>query len=548
EAGVGKSRLVEEFLLWASQQGAVTAKTRSYAAEGQLSLAPVTDWLRSDGLRAPLRQLDEVWLTEVVRLLPELLAERPALPHYEPVTEYGQRQRFFEALARAILGTPQPLLLLIDDLQWCDQETLEWLHFLLRFDSMARLLVVGCAREEELPPQHPLRNFLLHLRNTMRVAEIALQPLDAAETAKLASQVANRELDTGSVMHLYHETGGYPLFVVEMVRADLGRAPASLLEADHPHGQPPLDDARTLPPRVHAVLVGRLLQLSASARAFVELAATIGREFTLDLLSTIGNADAESAVRVLDELWHKRIVREHGANSYDFTHDKLREVAYAEISAPQRRMLHRRIAQALEAMHIEEDLDPVSGQLASHYERAGMIEQALPYYQRATAVAQCVYANEDAISLLSRALELLELLPAGAKRDQQELGLHLALAPLYRVTKGWATPELERVLDRALALCDTVGDNAQRAEMLYGLQSVYVVQAKLEKVQVVSDELQTLYQRSLGTTPPPFAGMMLAGARLHLGRITDANAQFAEIISAHDPDQLLHLQESQGTN
>src|SRR5213080_3337496 len=81
-------------------------------------------------------------------------------------------------------------------------------------------------------------------------------------TAKLASQVANRELDTGSVMHLYHETGGYPLFVVEMVRADLGRAPASLLEADHPHGQPPLDDARTLPPRVHAVLVGRLLQLS----------------------------------------------------------------------------------------------------------------------------------------------------------------------------------------------------------------------------------------------------------------------------------------------
>jgi anion-transporting ArsA/GET3 family ATPase len=84
EAGVGKSRLTEEFLLWASQQGAVTAKTRSYAAEGQLSLAPVTDWLRSDGLRAPLRQLDAVWLTEVVRLLPELLAERPALPRYEP--------------------------------------------------------------------------------------------------------------------------------------------------------------------------------------------------------------------------------------------------------------------------------------------------------------------------------------------------------------------------------------------------------------------------------------------------------------------------------
>jgi DNA-binding SARP family transcriptional activator/predicted ATPase len=547
EAGVGKSRLAEEFLLWASQQGAVTAKARSYAAEGQLSLAPVTDWLRSDGLRSKIRQLDMVWLTEVARILPELFAEQPDLPRYEPVTEYGQRQRFFEALARAILAASQPLLLLIDDLQWCDQETLEWLHFLLRFEPMARLLVVGCAREEELLPHHPLRTFLLHLRITMSVTEIPLQPLDAAETGKLAGAVANRELDLDSVMQLYHETRGYPLFVVEMVRADLGRVSASLPEADRPHRQPPLDDARTLPPRVHAVLVGRLLQLSASAREFVELAATIGREFTLDLLSTVGNADADSAVRALDELWHKRIVCEHGANSYDFTHDKLREVAYGEISAPQRRMLHRRVAQALEAMHAEEDLDSVSGQIASHYERAGMIEQALPSYQRAAAVAQRVYANEDAISLLSRSLELLELLPTGSKRDKQELSLQLALAPIDRVTKGWGTVELERVLDRALALCDTVGDDAQRAQTLFGLQSLYVVQAKLERVQMISDELQTLYQRSLGTVPP-LAGMMLAGARLHLGRITDANAHFAEIIAAHDPDQLLHLQESQGVN
>ena len=548
EAGIGKSRLAEDFLLWARQQGAVTAQARSYAAEGQLSLAPVSEWLRSDGLRRPLRQLDEVWLTELVRLLPELLAERPELPHYEPVTEYGQRQRFFEALAHAILSAPQPLLLLLDDLQWCDQETLAWLHFLLRFDHTARLLVVGCAREEELPQQHPLHTFLLHLRSTMGVTDILLEPLDAAETARLASAVAKRELDLDEGLHMYYETNGYPLFVVEMVRAGLEREASSLSEADPTQVQSSLDDALTLPPRMQAVLVGRLLQLSASARGFVELAAIIGREFTLDLLSIIGNTDSESAVRVLDELWYKRIISEHGANSYDFTHDKLREVAYAEISVPQRHMLHRRVAQALEAMHAD-DLDSVSGQLASHYERAGMIEQALPSYQRAAAVAQRLYANEDAIALLSRSLELLELLPAGAKRDKQELSLQLALAPLYRVTKGWTAPELERVLDRALALCDTVGDDAQRTQTLYGLQSVWVVQAKLERVQqMVSDELQTLYQRSLGAEPPPFAGTMLAGARLHLGRITEANTQFAQIITAHDPDQLLHLQESQGSN
>jgi DNA-binding SARP family transcriptional activator/tetratricopeptide (TPR) repeat protein len=568
EAGMGKSRLAEDFLLRASQQGTVTAKTRSYAAEGQLSLAPVTEWLRSEGLRAPLRELDEVWLVEVARLLPELVAERPELPHYESVTEYGQRQRFFEALARAILVAPQPLLLLIDDLQWCDQETLEWLHFLLRFDPTARLLVIGCAREEELPPPHPLRTFLLHLRSTMRVTEIPLQALDAAETAKLASQVAKRELDVDEWLHLFHETGGYPLFVVEMVRANLSipadnaadaatlrvsqperryleRVLADQPETDRIFGQPPLEDTQTLPPRMQAVLAGRLLQLSDSARAFVELAATIGREFTLDLLSTAGNSNTESAVRALDELWHKRIVREHGENSYDFTHDKLREVAYAEISAPQRRMLHRRVAQTLGAIHAE-DLDAVSGQIAAHYERAGMIEQALPFYQRAAAVAKRVYANLDAISLLSRSLAMLERLPASSKRDKQELSLQLALAPLYRVIKGWTAPELERALDRALALCDTVGEDIQRARTLYGLQSVYVVQAKLEKVQLVSDELHTLYQRSLGSAPPPVSDMMLAGARLHLGRITEANKQFGEMIAAYNPDQLLDYQESQG--
>ena len=547
EAGIGKSRLAEDFLLWASQQGAVTAKTRSYAAEGQLSLAPVTEWLRSEGLRAPLRRLDAVWLTEVARLLPELAAERPALPPYVPVTEYGQRQRFFEAVARAVLATPQPLLLLLDDVQWCDQETLAWVHFLLRFEPTARLLVIGCVREEELTPQHPLPPFLLHLRRTTRVTDIPLEPLDAAESAKLAGVVAKRELDVDEGLRLYHETKGYPLFVVEMMRAGLEQALASPGDPERPHRQALPNAAQTLPPRVHAVLVGRLLQLSASARAFVELAATIGCAFTLDLLITAGNADAESAVGALDELWHKRIVREHGTNSYDFTHDKLREVAYAEISAPQRRLLHRRVAQALETMSAS-DLDAVSGQLASHYERAGMIEQALPFYQRAAALAQRVYANEDAISLLSRSLELLELLPAGAKRDKQELSLQLVLAALYRVTKGWATPELERVLDRALALCDAVGDDAQREQTLYGLQSSYVVQAKLEQVEVISDEVQTLYQRSPGTVPPPIAAVTLAGARLHLGRIAEANVQFAEAIATDDPDQILRILESQGSN
>ncbi|MBE3561969.1 MAG: 6-hydroxy-D-nicotine oxidase, partial [Ktedonobacteraceae bacterium] len=329
---------------------------------------------------------------------------------------------------------------------------------------------------------------------------------------------------------------------------------ARVVAADDPAAEDELSElsvssttlAQTLPPRMYAVLAGRLHQISDSSRTLVELAAAIGQAFTLDLLMTAGNIASESAVSMLDELWHKRIVREHGASSYDFTHDKLREVAYAQISVPQRRMLHRRVAQALETIHAE-DLDMVCGQIASHYERAGMIEQALSYYQRAVVVAQRIYANEDAISLLSRSLNLLEQLPASANRDRQEIGLQLALASLYRVTKGWTAPELESALDRALALCDRIGDDAQRAQTLYGLGSSYVVQARLEKVHFTSDELHTLYKQAYGTTPPPFAGTMLAGAQLHLGKIA-ACEHLARIIAAHDPDQVLHLQESQGVN
>src|SRR4029077_18092762 len=90
EAGIGKSRLTEEFLLTVQRQEVTTAKTRCYAAEGTLSLAPIADWLRSEGLRPSLGELDAVWLAEVARILPELLSDFPDLPPVEPMSSYGQ--------------------------------------------------------------------------------------------------------------------------------------------------------------------------------------------------------------------------------------------------------------------------------------------------------------------------------------------------------------------------------------------------------------------------------------------------------------------------
>ena len=185
EAGIGKSRLAEELSTWVGRQGIAHARTRAYAAEGRLSHAPLTEWLRSPALAPALVRLDKVWLGEIARLLPELLIQHPDLPPPTALTEYWQRQRFFEALARGILAAKPPLLLLIDDLQWCDQETLEWLRFLLRFEAKARLLVVATARSDEINANPALVALLRALQGASQLYEYALRPLDAAEVTKI---------------------------------------------------------------------------------------------------------------------------------------------------------------------------------------------------------------------------------------------------------------------------------------------------------------------------------------------------------------------------
>ncbi len=536
DAGIGKSRLAEELLTWARRQGVSTARTRSYAAEGRLSLAPVSEWLRSEALSPHLTRLEDVWRVEVTRILPELRVAHPDLPRPLPMTEFGDRLRFFEALARGVLAAPQPLLLLIDDLQWCDRETIEWLHFLSRFDPRARLLVLGTARAEEVDAAHPLPALLRHLREASQLAELALEPLDAAETAELAAQVGNRAFDATAATRLYRETEGNPLFIVEMVRAEGGGGPPGVQEQAIPE----------LPPRAHAVIAGRLAQLSEPAREIAAAAAVIGRAFDLEILVRLVG-DEEVVARALDELWRKRIVREQGPNAYDFTHDKLRDVAYGATGAPHRRRLHRRVAEALVAAH-EKDLDPVSGQIAAHYESAGLFEQAIPHYSRAAVVAQGVYANDEAMALADRALCLLRKLPTSARRDTSELELQLVVAPSYRVTKGWAAPELADVLDRALALCDRVGTGAQRAQILYGMQSRYIVAGRLEKAALITDEMVRVLRESQGSEPTRSAFAMLAGVRLQMGRFQEACDDIEGLVREADSGQLQRLQESQGLN
>lgn len=430
EAGIGKTRLAEEMEGWVSRQGIASASARCYAANGRLAYAPVTTWLRSNALQTSIVSLDPDRLTEIARLVPEVLASRPKLLRPAAMMEGWQRQRFFEALARAVHSARQPLLLLLDDLQWCDNETLEWLHYLLRFEPGARLLLIGTVRSEETPPGHPLVTFLTTLQRDSLVTEIPLGPLTTPETLSLAEHILGRQLDLTTRDALYRETEGNPLFVVEMART-LGNHKGEDIVS---RSVLPLlsHSASTLPPTVQSMLTTRFAQLSPLAREVANVAAVIGREFTFSVLARASGENEDAVVSALDELWQRRIVREQGAEpaeTYDFSHDKLRELAYTTLSPAHKRLLHRRIADAFEAVY-SGDLDAVSAQIAAHYEYASLPEQAIPYYQRVGEFAAHIYANTEALNAFERGVALLanstsarqKLSPAAAFRLYESLG------------------------------------------------------------------------------------------------------------------------------
>jgi tetratricopeptide (TPR) repeat protein len=276
---------------------------------------------------------------------------------------------------------------------------------------------------EEVLPGHSLVASLSGWQPEGLVKELTLEPLDSSETLSLAEQVAGHPLEEAVVNMLYTETEGNPLFVIEMVRSGTLHEPRQEpLSTSQP---PPLlvQSVPRLPLAVHHVFTARLAQLSQEAHELASLAAVIGREFSFTVLSHASGEPEEVLVRSLDELWQRRIVREQGTDAYDFSHEKLREIAYTSLSAARRRFLHRRVAEALEGVTVL-DLDAVSPQLATHYEQAGLPGRAIPYYLQVGKGAGRVYAHDEALSALQRAATLL----ASSSRTKPEQPWQVTMA------------------------------------------------------------------------------------------------------------------------
>lgn len=460
EPGIGKSRLVEELAGAAAAEGALVASARAYQAAGRPPWGPVVEWLRSPAILSSLERLQPAWRNQVARLLPELRAGGPDSAAPAPESNTG-RHLLFDALRRALSPEGRPWLLVADDLQWADQETIELIGQLLATTTGAPLMVAGTLRSGEVDETHPVVRLQRALERDRLLTEIKLGRLDPEASRELASSLLGGTLEPDRAEQLWRDTEGQPLFIVEAARSGLTASGAS-------------DLSRT----VRAVISSRLTQLSGPTRRVVEVAATIGRSFSVDLLAAASGFGEDDLVDALDEAWRRQIIREQQAG-YDFSHDRVREVAYSMIPPARRRSLHRAVAGALVAQGVDRRVT-LSPLIAAHYERAGMLNDAVAAYQRAGRRAVEVFALEDAIAGFRHALLLLEQLPPGRSREEAELEIRMALGVPLVAREGYGSDAAQDCYSRATTLCERLGRQVE-APVLRGLGLASLMSCRFDR-------------------------------------------------------------------
>lgn len=383
ESGVGKSRLVEELRSLALINTVLVARGQAVAASGAYQL-----WREALRLLCLTVELTDLEASVLGTLLPDLglLLEREVKPPPELDAQAAQA-RLLRVVTDLVVRQSSPVLLLLDDLQWADAESLALLRQVTRSIAARRLMVVACARADEAP------------QLAAELPELTVLPLRRLDPARLQqlceSMLGAQGRDAALLGLINRETEGNTFFVVEVLRA-LAEESGSLDGIMH-RSLP----ARVLTGGVQQVLRRRLARVGAAAQPLLRLAAVAGRQLDLDLLATLW-PDAESLVQACSAVG----VLEAQEAAWRFSHDKLREQLLSELSSEELRELHGRLADAIAARYPQ---DPIrTGIVAHHYQKAGRLCEAAGCYAAAGDAALVRGALFEAVNLLEQAAQLHE--------------------------------------------------------------------------------------------------------------------------------------------
>lgn len=497
EAGIGKTRLAEEFLLWSAAEGADVLRGYYTEVGEGVPYRGVISVLRPrlERERAPDDLLEDVWLSELGRILPELQERYPDLP---PPTadEATAGARLFEAVARLFeaLARRQQVTLFMDDLHWADAAALNRLRYVVRrlAEDSSPVLLLLAMREEEMDRVVNLWGWLSSLERVMPVRRLELGSLNADDSLRVLLSLTGyggerghpaRELEEFG-RRLHAVTGGQPFYLLETIRALLERGTltakpdaaerASAGVVAYASAERTLQDL--LPPGVRGLIRERLSHLGPTASDLVAAGAVLGDGFEFDLVRRVAGREESEGLSALDEALRGRLLREprlgrggkHGG--YSFVHDKIRDVVYTDAGEARRRVYHRR---ALEAL--EEEGAPAA-ELARHALAARSEGAAFRHSLAAAEEALAIFAVEDASTHLGRARSLLE--GEGASRDEtsrlgtpeERLRLYAGLGRVHEVARKWS--EAQDVYERMLEEARRAGDREAEWGTLHRLATL----------------------------------------------------------------------------
>ncbi|MBE2222576.1 MAG: AAA family ATPase [Anaerolineae bacterium] len=487
ETGIGKTRLAESFLSGVRDKGAVVLSARCYAGEQNLAYAPLIQLLR-EGLAQPdtgkrLTAVPPPVIAEASRLLPELAAFHKQTLILPALDAPGGQSRFFESVAQVmttLLAGTVPGVVWLDDAHWLDAASLDLLLFMARRWRERPYLILMAWRAEELAAGHalPLISAEMHRQGVGEQVELARFTPD--EVAQVLDAV-NSDYPADLPARLFAETEGLPYFVVEYL-ADLSQQPLSVAG----------DEGWAIPRTVRDLLHTRLAQVGETERQLLQAAAVIGHAFSFDLGLTVSGRSEEEALTALETLVARGILAEETATSttlsasvYDFSHEKLRTLAYEETSLARRRLLHRRVAETL-AQSASHHVQPAAwaGQIAGHYHLAGRDEQAARFFRQAGDYARSLFAHRDALAHYQMALAL---------GDSETALLHEACGDLYIRLGEYPAALTSYEIAAALADAQGVGRLEHKLVQVYQRQGNWLLaEQKLAQAWVCyGDEVET---------------------------------------------------------
>jgi TOMM system kinase/cyclase fusion protein len=545
EAGIGKSRLVhlvKDQVAHEPSAGVMACQCVAYAQNSPLY--PLIDWLereelelmRDDSPQQKLAKL-EAWLARSGFPLPEtvpLFATLLSIPLGEgstplPLTPAQHKHKTLQAILTALqwCAAQHPLLLVMEDLHWADASTLELLTLLVDRMPMARTLLLLTCRPEFTPPWG-VRSHL---------AQVTLTRLPQQQTATMIARLTQgKALPAEVLRQLVLKTDGVPLFVEELTKMVLESGWLSAREERYEltGPLPPL----VIPTTLHDSLMARVDRLT-TVKEVLQLGATLGQEFPYDVLWAVSSLDEGTLQRELHRLVEAELLYQSGfppQARYRFKHALIQDIAYQQMLRSKRQQSHQRIAQVLEGQFAEAT-EAQPELLAYHYTEAGLLEHAIPYWQRASRRAMERSANVEAVGHLTKGIALLKQLEDTPARLQQELECQTALGTALMATRGYAAPEVAQTYSRARELCQQVGDVPQLFSALWGVWYFYAVRPDVRKAAEVAQQLFALAQRAHDATHLMVAHRVLGATLIVQGALAQGLAQLRQGMSLYEPQQ-----------